>query len=66
MPAFFDSHGQGAQRQLGVQASIQIPADTSPAEEVQDDCQIDKFSGQPNVGNIRSPDLIQSGYFQAF
>jgi hypothetical protein len=66
IPAFFYSYGQGAQRQLCVQASIQIPSDTSPAEEVQDDCQIYEFSGQPYVGNIGSPDLIQSSYFQVF
>jgi len=51
---------------LAVYVSAQLPADALSAVEIQDHCQIDMLMQQLNVCDIRSPNLVQSGYLCAF
>jgi len=57
-PPFAQGHLQGAERQIAVQVTPQLPAAQAAGEDIQHDGQVNVALRQTNVRNIRAPDLI--------
>jgi hypothetical protein len=51
---------QGRQGKLGVDPSRELPADAAPGVGIQDRRQVTECRGQPDVGDIRHPDLVKA------
>ena len=52
------------QCQLSIDVAVQVPADTSSGEDVDDHRKIDESFDQSNIRDVRRPDLIWSGDLQ--
>ena len=50
---------QRGQRQLGIDAGRELPADTAAGVGIQDGRQVDEGGRQLDVGEIRHPDLVE-------
>src|SRR3989344_8843567 len=66
VPPFGNCLVQSFKRQLCVDAPIQCPANTFPAEQIKDNREIHKLLWEMNIGNICHPDLIEPCYCQIF
>jgi hypothetical protein len=54
-------HAQRSQRQGIVQPIIQVPSDHALRIRIQDYCQEDELLFQPDVGDVRHPELVHTG-----
>ena len=57
----FDSHGEGVERQAGLEIFLHSPADDFAAVEIHDAGQIEPTFPGSNVGNVADPNLVDAG-----
>ena len=59
-----DRHQQGRRGKLGPQMPLQGPTDDPPAERVEQHRQEGKILGEPHIGDVGDPQLIEAGRHQ--
>jgi len=53
-----DCHGEGRQDELGTHVVGESPADDTPAEEVDNDGEVEPASPGPDIRDVSSPNLV--------